>query len=162
MGDLFKSADLQDAFKAAMRRLASGVAVVTMQSPDGRVGMAATSVTSLTFDPVAILFCVNKTAGFHAHLAAGSPVCVNILSRTQQAISTAFGSSASRDERFQTGAWEADIRGSPMLAGAQCNLSCTIDTLAPYGTHSIVIASVDAVRVHEAVDPLIFVDGGFL
>jgi flavin reductase (DIM6/NTAB) family NADH-FMN oxidoreductase RutF len=162
MGDLFQSAQLQDAFKAAMRRLASGVAVVAMQSPGGPVGMAATSVTSLTFDPMAILFCVNKAAGFHTHIAIGSPVCVNILSRAQQAISAAFGSSASRDERFRAGVWEADLRGSPMLAGAQCNLSCTIDTVAPYGTHSIVIASVEAVRVHEAVDPLIFIDGGYL
>lgn len=162
MDELFTSAGLQDAFRAAMRRLASGVAVVTMQSPDGPVGMAATSVTSVTFDPMAILFCVNKASGFHAHIAVGSPVCVNILSRTQQAVSAVFGSSALRDERFRTGSWEADIRGSPMLADAQCNLSCTIDTLTPYGTHSIVIASVDAARVHEAVNPLIFLDGGYL
>lgn len=162
MGDPGTSTELQDAFRAAMRRLASGVAVVTTRSPEGPVGFAATSVTSLSFDPLAILFCVNRTASFHNHLAVGRPVCINLLSRQQQAVSAVFGSSMFRAERFATGDWEEDIHGSPILIDAQCSMSCTVDKLTAYGTHSIVIASTDAVRVHKTIDPLIFVDGRYL
>ena len=34
--------------------------------------------------------------------------------------------------------------------------------MTPFGTHSIVIARVKAVRLSDAVDPLIFQDGAYL
>jgi len=47
----------------------------------------------------------------------------------------------------------------PYLEGAQCNLFCDIDSIVPFGTHSIVIGRVNAVRVEEGIRPLIFSDG---
>ena len=45
--------DLPDTFKAAMRRLAASVSIVVAKGDEGPVGMAATSITSLTVDPPA-------------------------------------------------------------------------------------------------------------
>lgn len=162
MTDMIEGDGLKDAFKGAMRRLASGVVVATVATDSGPVGMAATSITSLTFDPLAILLCVNQTASLHAHLSPGSAICINLLSRDQQDVSAVFGSSAARDVRFATGTWGTDINGSPMLDGAQCNLSCRIDSMMLYGTHSIVIARVEAARLSDAIDPLIYLDGRYL
>lgn len=162
MTDLIAGEGLKDIFKGAMRRLASGVVVATVTTPEGPIGMAATSITSLTFDPLAILICVNQTASLHGHLSPGVPICVNLLSRDQKEVSMVFGSPAARDVRFATGTWTTDIHGSPMLEDAQCNLACTIDSMTLYGTHSIVIARVDAARISEGVDPLIFLDGKYL
>lgn len=162
MSEMIEGEGLKDAFKGAMRRLASGVIVATVSTPDGPIGMAATSITSLTFDPLAVLLCVNQTASLHAHLSPGAPICLNLLSREQKDVSMVFGSSAARDVRFATGTWGTDLHGSPMLDGAQCNLSCTIDSMMLYGTHSIVIAKVDAVRLSDSIDPLIYLDGKYL
>ena len=162
MSKLIEGEGLKDAFKGAMRRLASGVVVATVTTPEGPVGMAATSITSLTFDPLAVLICVNQTTSLHAHLSPGSPICINLLSRDQKDVSMAFGSPAAREVRFATGEWGVDRHGSPMLEGAQFNLSCTIDSMTLYGTHSIVIARVEAARLSEGTDPLIYVDGKYL
>lgn len=148
--------------KGAMRRLASGVAIVTAQGEDAPVGMAATSITSLTMEPPAVLVCVNRTASIHAHLSAGCPISINLLSRDQRDVSAAFGGAVARELRFGVGLWGTDGHGLPILRGAQANLSCTVDQLIAYGTHSIVIARVDAVRLGGAVAPLIFQDGAYL
>lgn len=156
------SADVTTDFRGAMRRLASGVAIVVARGADGPVGMAATSVTSLTMDPPAILVCVNQSAGIHPSLTPGCPISVNILSRHQHGVSAAFGGAVAREKRFEVGQWSIDDHGLPMLDEAQANLACTIDSIMPFGTHSIVVAQVDAVRLSAAVEPLIYQDGVYL
>jgi len=168
MGAIVIGTDSADAeslkvdFKGAMRRLASGVAIIVAKGEDGPVGMAATSITSLTMDPPAVLVCVNRSAGIHACLAPGKPVGVNLLSRGQKEVSMAFSGAVARELRFGVGHWDVDARGYPVLAGAQANLDCVIDSLISYGTHSIAIARVEAVRLSDAFDPLVYQDGGYV
>lgn len=149
-------------FRGAMRRLASGVAIVVGQGGDAPVGMAATSITSLTMDPPAVLVCVNQTAGLHACLSPGCAISVNLLSRHQRDVSSAFGGAVAREDRFGVGQWTDDAHGLPMLEDAQANLACTIDNIMPYGSHSIVVARVNAVRLSDAIEPLIYQDGAYL
>jgi Conserved protein/domain typically associated with flavoprotein oxygenases, DIM6/NTAB family len=156
------NADVVAGLKGAMRRLASGVAIVTALGDDAPVGMAATSITSLSMAPPAVLVCVNQAAGLHAHLREGCPITINLLSREQQDVSSAFGGAVARELRFGVGQWSSDEKGLPILKGAQASLSCSVDTLIPYGTHSIVIARVDSVTLSDDVDPLIFQDGKYL
>lgn len=154
--------DVCSDFKGAMRRLASGVAIVVARSGDAPIGMAATSITSLTMDPPAILVCVNRSAGIHACLSPQCPISINLLSRHQQAVSMAFGGTVPREKRFGVGRWGLDLHGLPMLEDAQANLACTIDSLTPFGTHSIVVARVIDVRLGGAVEPLIYQNGAYL
>lgn len=154
--------ELPAAFRDAMRRLASAVAIVTAKGCDGPVGMAVTSITSLTVDPPAVLVCVNRSAGLHACLDVGSAITISILSRHQREVSMAFGGSVPRDKRFTIGHWENDAEGGPLLCDAQANLLCRIESLVPYGTHSIVIAKVGAVKLCGGVEPLIYQDGTYL
>ncbi|WP_313801436.1 flavin reductase family protein [Sphingobium sp.] len=155
-------ADAAAGFRGAMRRLASGVAIITTKGDDGPVGMAATSITSLTMEPPAVLVCINQSAGIHSCLAPGCPIGVNILSRHQRDVSAAFGGAVAREKRFEVGQWVPDRHELPMLDEAQANLTCTVFSMTPFGTHSIVVARVDAVRLSERVEPLIFQDGGYL
>jgi flavin reductase (DIM6/NTAB) family NADH-FMN oxidoreductase RutF len=154
--------EVTEGFRGAMRRLASGVAIIVARGADAPTGMAATSITSLTMDPPAVLVCVNQTAGIHPHLEPGAAITVNLLSRHQKDVSAAFGGAVPRERRFEVGAWSADHHGLPMLDEAQANLSCTIDSITPYGTHSIVVARVEAVKLSEAVEPLIYQNGAYL
>ncbi|SFR92183.1 flavin reductase family protein [Sphingomonas jatrophae] len=154
--------DVVPLFKGAMRRLASAVGVVTAEGPDGVTGMAATSITSLTMDPPAVLVCVNRSASLHACLSQGCAFNINILSRHQRDISSAFGGAVARELRFTVGAWTPDHRGLAMLDDAQANLSCVVDAIWPYGTHSIVVGRVEAVRLTGEVAPLIYQDGTYL
>ncbi|MBU6393034.1 MAG: flavin reductase family protein [Sphingomonadales bacterium] len=154
--------ELPALFRAAMRRLAASVSIVVAKGSDGPVGMAATSITSLTVDPPAVLVCVNRATSLHAVLEPTAPLSVNLLSRDQQAVSAAFGGGVARDERFKVGDWKQSDNGLPVLQAAQANLLCVIDAMLAYGTHSIVIARVLEAKVSEAVAPLIYQDGAYL
>jgi flavin reductase (DIM6/NTAB) family NADH-FMN oxidoreductase RutF len=162
MQDMSGGEELVGAFKGAMRRLASGVAIAAALGPDGPNGMAATSITSLTMEPPAILLCVNQSASLHACLSPGVRLSVNLLSRDQKDISAAFGGGLPKEQRFTAGRWTNDAHGVPILEDAQANMSCVIDSMFMFGTHSIVIARVDSVRLSEGVDPLVFQNGGYL
>ena len=153
---------LTDRFRNAMRRLAASVAVVVAKGESGPVGIAATSVTSLTIDPPAILVCVNRAASLHAHLVPTAPLSVNLLSHDQQDVSAAFGGGLPHEHRFGVGAWRDEHTGLPALDGAQANLNCVIDAMLAYGTHSIVVARVIDARISDTVAPLIYQDGGYL
>jgi flavin reductase (DIM6/NTAB) family NADH-FMN oxidoreductase RutF len=153
---------VQQQFRAAMRRLAASVSIVVAQGDDGPVGMAATSITSLTVDPPAILVCVNRATSLHALLEPAAPLAISLLSRDQKDVSAAFGGALRGTERFGIGIWNAGTNGLPQLEGAQANLECVIDAMLAYATHSIVIARVLQVRTSNDVDPLIYQDGGYL
>ncbi|RNJ63607.1 MAG: flavin reductase [Porphyrobacter sp. IPPAS B-1204] len=155
-------ADLPDIFKAAMRRLAASVSIVVAKGDEGPVGMAATSITSLTVDPPAVLVCVNRMTSLHALLVPTAPLSVNLLARHHRDVSMAFGGGTPREERFKVGDWQEADNGLPLLADAQANLECVIDAMLAYGTHSIVIARVIRARVSDAVAPLIYQDGSYL
>lgn len=154
--------DLPDTFKAAMRRLAASVSIVVARGDEGPVGMAATSITSLTVDPPAVLVCVNRMTSLHASLVPTAPISVNLLARHQREVSMAFGGGTPREERFKVGDWQEGANGLPALADAQANLECVIDAMLAYGTHSIVIARVIRARVSDTVAPLVYQDGGYL
>lgn len=154
--------ELSVQFKAAMRRLAASVSIVVARGDDGPVGMVATSITSLTVEPPAVLVCVNRSASLHALLEPTAPLSVNLLSRHQQGVSAAFGGGVPREERFKFGHWTAGTNGLPVLAEAQANLTCVIDAMLAYGTHSIVIARVLSATVSDHVAPLIYQDGAYL
>lgn len=154
--------DLPDTFKAAMRRLAASVSIVVARGDEGPVGMAATSITSLTVDPPAVLVCVNRMTSLHALLVPTAPLSVNLLARHHREVSQAFGGGTPRAERFLVGDWQEAANGLPMLADAQANLECVIDAMLAYGTHSIVIARVIRARVSDTVAPLIYQDGSYL
>ena len=102
-----------------MRRLAASVSIVVAKGEDGPVGMAATSITSLTTDPPAVLVCVNRATSLHALLVPTAPLSVNLLSRRQQDVSAAFGGGVPRGERFATGEWQTGPDGLPGIAYAE-------------------------------------------
>jgi len=149
-------------FRAAMRRLAASVSIVVAKGDHGPIGMAATSITSLTVDPPAVLVCVNRSTSLHALLVPTAPLSVNLLSRHQQDVSAAFGGGVPREDRFKVGTWSQSENGLPTLEGAQANLHCVIDAMLAYGTHSIVIARVLEAKISETVEPLIYQDGAYL
>jgi flavin reductase len=154
--------DLPVAFRVAMRRLASTVAVITTLDKGVRVGMTASSVCSLTVDPAALLVCVNQSASIHTCLQVGVSFCVNLLASTQRNIAAVFAGGLAGQARFAHGSWTSDDHGAPRLEGAQANISCRLDHMLSYGTHSIVIGRVSDVRIAGAVDPLIFRDGRYI
>lgn len=157
------SDSVRDNFLGAMRRMAQTVCVLTHRDEHGdHHGMAASSVTSLSLEPLSIIACVHRSAEFHQYLTLASTFCVNILSDDQSAVSRVFGSPAERAQRFKIGTWSEEPSGAPMLAGAQANLICNLDKTVDYGTHTIAIAQVNKVYLGGKVAPLIYMNRDYV
>lgn len=157
--------NLEQDFKSAMRRLAATVSIVSTANQDGWHGMTATAVTSVSMDPPSVLVCVNTTASLHKVLHAGRRFCINLLRASQESYAGTFSSSKIRGaERFADHAWKGsdEPESLPYLVDAQANLFCDIDQMVSYGTHTIFIGRVNAIRIGELVSPLLYADGQYL
>lgn len=152
---------IDEAFRQGMRRLATTVSIITLQGEDAQpLGMTATAVTSLSAEPLSLLACVNRSTSIHDLLALGTPFCINLLSEGHGELSTAFGGRLPQQERFSLGGWETG--NLAYLKDAQANFACTVDAVFAYGTHSIVVGRIAAVRISGEFAPLVYGNGSFL
>lgn len=138
----------------------TGVAVITATTPNGPVGLAMNSFTSLSLDPPLVLFCPAETSSTWPILRAVGTIAVNVLSGTQEAVSRAFA--ARGGDRFAGIDWSPGAHGAPLLHDAIGWLECTVRDEYPAGDHSVVIAAIEKIGVHDAIaDPLVFFRGGY-
>jgi len=152
---------LQHEMKRAMRRLASGVAIITTCSGPSRFAMVATAVSSLSLDPPSLLICVNRAASILPILATGTPFCVNVLAAHHEDVAR-HCSTASGEVRFANGRWVRHVNGVPYLEDAQAAVFCMVDGGFDYGSHRIVIGRVSYLSVARDVSPLVHVDGRYV
>lgn len=153
--------DIAAAFRTAMRGVAATVNVVTIRVDGTPMGLTATAVSSLAMTPPSLLVCINQRSQMHHPMSDVSRFCVNVLHHDQRDVAEAFGSSALRDVRFQTGDWDVSGDGPPQLADAQASILCALKDLHAFGTHSIFIGEVEAVVTRDAIDPLVYLDGRY-
>jgi len=144
-----------------MRRVAATVNIVTIAADDNPMGMTATAVASLSFDPPSLLVCVNQSASMHDSLALASHFCVNVLHQDQLALSRTFSDSKLRDVRFGGEEWRREGDGPPYILDAQASLFCERSQLIAFGTHTICIGTITGVRTRDDIDPLVYLDGRF-
>ena len=154
--------DLSEAFRKAMRHMASSVCVISTRSPDGRrAAMTATSPTSLSLDPPAMLVCIHRHTAFSQSLGASQNFCINILGAHQIDIAKACGGGQVGDDKFKHGQWIESDNGLPILEDTLAVIGCRFEHATPYGTHDIIIGKVSDVRLSPDVQALIYADGHY-
>ena len=153
--------EVNAAYRAAMRRFASTVTIITAVDHERSHGMTATAVTSLSMDPPSLLICINQKTLLHDIMFRARRFCVNVLHCDQMALSAAFSGAVPPGERFMRGTWSESEDGIPYLVDAQANLFCRKAAAIPYGTHTIVVGNVEHVGVRDAIAPLVYQDAGY-
>lgn len=151
---------LVDHFRQAMRHVASAVYLITSRGPDGDAGMTATAACSLSFDPMSVLICVNRSASLMRTLDVSGRFVLNILSREDQSVATAFGSPAGRDNRFAEGDWY-DLADMPALRSSLSSIACDVAGTMDFGTHRVFAGQVRHVDNRAGLRELIYCNGGF-
>jgi flavin reductase len=144
-------------FRQAMGCFASGVTIITVDC-DGEVhGMTANAFTSVSLDPVLILVCVDHRARTHAHLHARKRFGINVLCRSQQAVSEYYSHSPEPHQHPESAGARFDRtpHGTPVLQGALAYLECRLHSTQPAGDHTIFIAEVEEVVVRGG-EPLLY------
>lgn len=155
------SGDLGNHFRHALRGQAASVCVVAANTPDGRKGLTATAVMSLSVDPPVLAVAVNRSARLNPDLEPGASLCVHLLSEHQADIAQAFAGGVPAENRFKVGDWGCDAWGAPMLTDASASFSCLIDQRLEQATHSLIIARVRAVSIAHDAQPLLYAHGAF-
>ena len=152
-----------DAFRAAMRQLASGVSIVTHGEGQTRTGMTATSVSSLSSDPPTLLVCVNRNASIYRGLRPGEAFGVSLLSADQIETADVFAGRAGLQgmERFAHGRWRTTHGGADLLAGALAAFACEVEDIFERHTHAIVIGRVLQAFAGEAGGALLYWRGAY-
>ncbi|MCI4643227.1 MAG: flavin reductase family protein [Hyphomonadaceae bacterium] len=146
-----------------MRRLASGVSVITTANKEAACGLTATAVCSLSAQPPRILCCVNQKGETFRALKSNQNFCVNLLSSKDQSVARRFAGmdDLNGEDRFAEGHWTTLSTGAPALLTAVTSLDCTVEAALDYQTHAVIIGQVVDVRNENEIDPLLWLDGAF-
>lgn len=156
--------DLAQALRDGMRRLASGVSVVAVNDLTiGRLAMTASSVTSVSDNPPSLLVCVNTINTMATSMQRSAYFSVNVLSASQDAISTLCAGAGQGEERFVEGDWRTDSETDlPYLNDAEAVFICQKEQVIRHGTHDIFIGNIQRVYTSSGpVNPLIYLNGGY-
>ena len=151
---------LSDAFRMAMRRVASTVNVISICVDGQPLGITATAMSPISMDPPSLLVCINRAAAVHAQMEDVTHFGVNVLHRDQEEIARMFADRTRQGQRFLRG-WENDCKRPPRLLDAQAAILCRRIDHHQFGTHSIFIGVVEEVAAREDVHPLVYLDGRY-
>lgn len=110
----FLNNDPSDALRAAFRRHASGVAVITATSEDGSpVGFTATSMTSLGSNPPLVTFNVSRGSSAWPTISTTRHLALHMLGSSN--FDLAQKMAADKSQRFIDSDWEFSEFGLPVF-----------------------------------------------
>lgn len=136
--------------------LASGVSVISFWAGADLHGFAATSLTSVSMNPPAALFCVGQQSRSLAHLQLGKAVGISILGAHQTSLSARFSRGQPRGS-FADIETLPGVSGAPMIRGALAALEGRIIEQHPVGDNVICVCSLLSARTDAQMQPLIYV-----
>ena len=148
-------------FRDTIGLFATGVAVVIAETGDEPLAMTVNAVSSVSLDPMLVLFCPGKQTRIAQHIERLAGFTINFLRHDQQALSTYFA-----------GGWrESDApppfrlvpsKAAPRLEGALACIDCTKHQIIEAGDHWLVLGRV--LELHTGVlphRPLLFYSGRY-
>ena len=146
------------AFKDTVSRFATGVVVVTAQTPKGPAGFTCQTFGSLSLEPQLVTFAAAVEGRSWAQVRATGVVGINILSFDQVDEARRFATTGAN--RFATGEWIPGPAGSPLLEGAIAHVEGPIVSVRTHGDHDVAIVRADFVAAYDG-QPLVFFRSDF-
>lgn len=152
--------EVGEGLKAAFRAHPAGVAIITAPTPDGPVGLTASSVSSVAVDPAAIMFSVTRATGSAGAILAADTFVVHLIDDEHSALAQSFAVSGAERFTAEQG-WTTLPTGEPLLPGARAALRCRAIQTVPVGSSTVVIAEVLQVLPGRPARPLVYVERRF-
>ena len=148
-------------FKAALRRWASGVTIVTTEWDGQRFGMTASAFSSVSIDPPLVLVCPDRRSKTLPFLRKSGVFTVNVLASDQETLSSRFAAAGNEEVRFDGLVCSMGKTGAPRLPGALVTLDCRTVALHEAGDHVICVGEVMDADVAARGAPLVYYEGGY-
>ena len=147
-----------DAFRAALRKFATGVTVVTVASGEELHGMTASAFASVSLSPPLVLVCLDKSSRTLSLVEEAGSFAINVLRSDQQETSQAFSRPGLKP--FASTSHRRGDNGAPVLDDAIAVLECSTYSVFEAGDHEVVLGEVTATAVPGG-DPLVYFDGAY-
>jgi flavin reductase (DIM6/NTAB) family NADH-FMN oxidoreductase RutF len=135
------------AFRRAAGQFASGIVVVSTVADGVGHAMTVTAFTSVSLDPLRVLFCAEKVARFHDAVMQSGCWGVSVLGEDSEKIAR-WLATRGRPLEGQLDAFRhhaGPVTGAPLLDEALSTLECRTTAVHDGGDHSIVVGEVLAV-----------------
>lgn len=136
----FTPADDQRAFRDALGRFTTGVTVITANSEDGPLGIAANSFASVSLEPPLVLWSIAKSSKRYAYFTKCAHFVIHVLHENQDALANGFA----RDKHaFEGLTWHKNANDAPVIEPALAHFECHLHALHDAGDHTIIVGHVD-------------------
>ena len=146
-------------FRHVLGHFATGVAVITADTPADPVGMVVSSFTSVSLEPPLVAFLPDKSSTSWPKIRDAGAFCVNILSAGQEGLCAQFARKGT--DKFAGVAWRSAPSGAPILDGGMAWIDCELTQTFESGDHYIAIGRVLQLEAVEYGIPLVFFQGGY-
>ncbi|MFY1634215.1 flavin reductase family protein [Solwaraspora sp. WMMB335] len=131
--------------RAAVRQIASGVAVLTVGTGPAMHGVTVSSLTAVSRDPLLIGLCLHRRSQFLSLLKTHRSFAVSVLDAAQAEPAKWFSNPDRPRGRaqFDRVRWQPDrISGAPLIVGALAWLSARLVRVVDAGDHELLLAEV--------------------
>jgi flavin reductase (DIM6/NTAB) family NADH-FMN oxidoreductase RutF len=144
-------------FRATLAQWASGVTIVTSHHNGLRVGITASTFSSLSLEPPRVVISVAKRLQTHQLIIESQAFAVNILSVTQQEWGMRFaGKVPEGQDRFSGIDIFTAETGSPLLPDVLGWLDCRLSAAFDGGDHTIFVGEVLATNAVADGEPILY------
>jgi flavin reductase (DIM6/NTAB) family NADH-FMN oxidoreductase RutF len=148
-------------FKAVMQNVAASVTVVTVNSPDGPVGITVSAFAPVSADPAIVLICIDKSAASLQPLLDTDGFTVNFLPEGAGDLALVFATPGA--DKFGSTEWdepEVSVAG-PVLDDAFQVFECEVVERLEMGDHWVIFGQVVEAVVRTGV-PLVYLNRAFV
>lgn len=152
METLDKSIEL---YKEIMGGYPTGVTIITATNEINEpIGMTVNSFTSVSLDPLMVLWCIDKRASNINAFKTSNKFAVNILAGNQKELCWVFANKNEKN-RFAKSDWKFSENGLPILEDVYAVLECRKVQEIESGDHFIIIGEVIDLRKND-VEPMLY------
>ena len=126
----------------ALRKLTTGIYIVTTKEESQINGMVASWVSQVSFSPPLIMVAVKKERYSHQMIIKGKVFALNILSTEQKREVPNFKGTHKPEERFFNTPYETKKTGAPIIKNSLAYLDCILTNQFTPGDHTLFIGEV--------------------
>lgn len=156
-----------EAMRAARRRWASGVAVVTTTQTEGETtlfrGATIDSFQMASFEPPVVTFYLEIEGEVLKRLLASGICAISVLDRSHEFLAERFaGRAPAVDTAFRGVPFQIAETGAPILEGVLAWFDCRLELATPMGDHMMLVCRVVRLGLGEDTDdPLVRYESGY-
>ena len=125
----------------AFSRFATGVTIVSCDSPDGHIGMTVNSFSSISLDPALIMWAPDKRSSRFKYFENAKYFAVHILNSDQYKLCNEF---VKNKNAFDTITHGISKEGVPIIDNCLARFHCIKFDMHDAGDHKIIIGKVDS------------------